>query len=60
MEKQEEINVDTASKGVRDAKDVEVIIEDWFKKHFHDWAGFEVSLYNHITAAKEDLKRLLS
>ncbi len=59
MEKQEEVNADAAANAARDARDVDVIIEDWFKKHFHGWAGFEVSLYNHITAAKEDLKKLL-
>lgn len=35
---------------------VEEIIEEWFSRNFHDWLGYETSLYNHIHTAKEELK----
>jgi hypothetical protein len=40
---------------------VDALIEEWFAKHFHG-LGIQLSefLYNHLHAAKEDLKEILS
>lgn len=37
------------------------IIEAWFARHFHGLGPrLDTELYNHIYAAKDDLKRILS
>jgi hypothetical protein len=39
---------------------VEQLVEDWFRTHFQGLAGsLHESTYNHVHAAKEELKQLL-
>lgn len=38
-----------------------VLVEDWFSKHFSNSAvSRSTDLFNHVHAAKEDLKRLIT
>lgn len=40
---------------------VEQVVEDWFRKHFHGLGGsLHEHVYNHVHAAKEELKKLLA
>lgn len=44
-----------------DKPSVELLVEDWFRQHFHGLgARIDESLYNHVHAAKEELKQLLA
>jgi hypothetical protein len=39
----------------------ELLIEAWFARHFHNSiVSRDTELFNHVHAAKEDLKRVLS
>lgn len=42
------------------AREVEQLVDEWFRKHFHGLgARLDEALYNHLHAAKEELKQLL-